>query len=270
MRTLGLALGIGCSLLFLGCSGKTSADKERGESEETETAEHAEKKAERKGKKKPRTPTSAAPGTSTTPAAGSTPVAPGAPTGALTPAAPTAPPAPPGAESFFAGPIPPGVTLKAIKASAIEDRALVFQPVEGWTGGKLPGNDYMAMSKDQSAVFRVVTSTAVVQKLGCADLATFVAMAPTKGKNVVEVTPGKLTAVGANKFAALEGTCAAESDKGPLEIHYVDIARVTGADDVWHYASILIFPKDAPTSLRDEALAWARSLELGGRNGYKL
>ena len=58
--------------------------------------------------------------------------------------------------------------------------------------------------------------------------------------------PPKRTAVGANKFAALEGTCAAESDKGPLEIHYVDISRVTGADDVWHYASLLIFPKDAP------------------------
>jgi hypothetical protein len=45
---------------------------------------------------------------------------------------------------------------------------------------------------------------------------------------------------------------------------------VTGADDRWHYAALVIFPKDAASDLRDEAMAWARSLELNGRNGYKL
>lgn len=182
-------------------------------------------------------------------------------------AKPTADPAL--AESFFAGPIPDGVKVKPIKARAMEGGALLFQPVEGWNGGGLPGNDYMSMSKDQSVVFRVDTSSAVVSEIACKNLQSVIAMAPVKGKNIEQVNPGKLTKVGANGFVAKEGSCTAENDKGKLEIHYLDIIKGSG-DDAWHYAVVISFPKDAPKEARDEALAWARSLEFNGKNGYKL
>jgi hypothetical protein len=183
-------------------------------------------------------------------------------------ATPTADPAASG-ESFFTGPIPSSVKVKPIKAWAIEAGVLLFQPVEGWNGGKLPGQDYMAMSKDQSMVFRVDTSNAVVSEIGCKNLEAAIAMAPVKGKNVKELTPGKLAKVGANGFVAREGSCTAENDKGALVVHYLDILKGTG-DDAWHYAVLVSLPKDAPQAAKEEALAWARSVEFNGKNGYKL
>lgn len=150
----------------------------------------------------------------------------------------------------------------------MDDNVLIFQPVEGWTGGKLPGNDYMAQSKDQSAVFRLDTSSAVVTSLGCKEISTPLSMAPAKIKNVTEVAAPKLTKVGKNGFAAKEGECAGEGPKGPVEIHFIDVARETQGD-VWHYAIMVSFPKDS-ADLKAEAQAWARSLEFTGRSGYKM
>ena len=244
-----------CSILA-GCPAKEATKEKDDESEEDEP----KKKKKKKDKEKKDEPTAKATSTATATAT--------ATAIATASAVPTADPTA-SDESFFAGPIPSGVKVKAIKANAIENGALVFQPVEGWNGGGLPGRDYMAMSKDQSAVFRVDTSSAVVREIACKNLERVIAMAPVKGKNIEQVSPGKLVKVGANGFVAKEGTCSAENDKGKLEVHYIDILKGSG-DDEWHYAVVVSFPKDAPKETKDEAQAWARSLEFNGKNGYKL
>ena len=186
--------------------------------------------------------------------------------GATTPPV-LAPPAP--VESFFAGDVPASVKMKAIKTFAIEPGILFLQGVEGWNGGQLPGYDYMGMSKDQSAVVRIVTSTAVVSELNCGALSSAAAMAPLKAKNVKESVPPVMRQVGKNKFVAREGTCTADGQKGPIEIHFIDILR-KNRDDLWHYAAMTAFPTDASPELKNEAMAWARSLDYQGGNGYKM
>ena len=180
-----------------------------------------------------------------------------------------APAPPPVAESFFAGDVPASVKMKPTKTFAIEPGILFLQGVEGWSGGQLPGYDYMGMSKDQSAVVRVVTSTAVVSEMNCKDLASAAAMAPLKAKNVQQSAPPELRQVGKNKFVAREGVCTADGQNGPVEIHFIDINR-KNRDDFWHYAAMAAFPKDAPQELKNEAMAWARSLQYEGGNGYKM
>jgi hypothetical protein len=173
------------------------------------------------------------------------------------------------AESFFAGAMPGSVKLRGTKEWAIEPNVLLFEPVEGYRGGRLPGHNYMAMSPDQSVVFRVMTSSAVVKELACKDLAATIAMAPARGKNVRELEPSKLLAVGKNGFAAREGACEADGPKGPLEVRYIDILRLDH-EGGWHYAALVSLPKDAAGATRDEAMAWARSVTFNGRNGYTL
>lgn len=173
------------------------------------------------------------------------------------------------AESFFAGDVPAGVKMKAIKTFAIEPGILFLQGVEGWSGGQLPGYDYMGMSKDQSAVVRIVTSTAVVTELTCNSLSSAAAMAPLKAKNVKESAPTVMRQVGKNKFVAREGTCTADGQKGPVEIHFIDILR-KNREEFWHYAAMAAFPADASPELKNEAMAWARSLDYQGGNGYKM
>lgn len=193
--------------------------------------------------------------------------------GAATPPSPqgAAGPAPGAgsAESFFAGDVPAGVKMKATKTFAIEPGILFLQGVEGWSGGQLPGYDYMGMSKDQSAVVRIVTSTAVVSELTCGSLSSAAGMAPLKAKNVKESAPAVMRQVGKNKFVAREGTCTAEGPKGPVEIHFIDILR-KNREDLWHYAAMAAFPPDASPELKNEAMAWARSLDYQGGNGYKM
>jgi hypothetical protein len=184
-------------------------------------------------------------------------------------AAPAAPAQAPAAESFFAGDVPASVKMKPIKTFAIEPGILFLQGVEGWSGGQLPGYDYMGMSKDQSAVVRVVTSTAVLAEMNCKDLASAAAMAPLKAKNVKESSPAVLRQVGKNKFVAREGVCTADGQRGPVEIHFIDIMR-KNRDDFWHYAAMTAFPQDASPELKNEAMAWARSLDYQGGNGYKV
>lgn len=190
---------------------------------------------------------------------------------AATPPSPSAAaPAPAAsAESFFAGDVPAGVKMKATKTFAIEAGILFLQGVEGWNGGQLPGYDYMGMSKDQSAVVRIVTSTAVVSELSCGSLSSAAAMAPLKAKNVKESVPPVMRQVGKNKFVAREGTCTADGQKGPIEIHFIDILR-KNREDLWHYAAMAAFPTDASPELKNEAMAWARSLDYQGGNGYKM
>ena len=172
-------------------------------------------------------------------------------------------------ESFFAGPVPAGVTMKATKTFAMGPGILMIQGVEGWSGGQLPGYDYMAMSKDSTAVVRVTTSTGVVGEMNCKELATAAAMAPLRAKNLRETTPAALRKVGKNQFVAREGVCAADGPKGPVQIHFINILR-KDREGLWHYAVLAAFPQDAPQSLKDETKAWARSLEYNGQNGYSL
>jgi hypothetical protein len=184
-------------------------------------------------------------------------------------AAPGAIGAAPAGESFFGGDVPGDVKVKPIKSFAIEPGVLLFQPVASWSGGQLPGYDYMSMSKDQTAVFRVATSSAVTDAMGCGSIATAAAMAPARIKGLTATSPARMVAAGKNKFAAKEGTCTGTGPKGPVEVHFIDIARATN-EGVWHYAVLVSFPPDAPADVKNEARAWARSLELNGKNGYQL
>jgi hypothetical protein len=172
-------------------------------------------------------------------------------------------------DSFFAGGPPPGVTLKATKGFAIGPGVLTFAAPEGWSGGKLPGYDYMGMNKEGTAAVRVMASMGVVDTMKCKDIAVAAAMAPTRAKNLVDVGETTLRKVGKNEFVAREGQCSADGPKGPLVIHFIDIAR-KDKDGIWHYAALAALPKDAPPAMRSEALAWARSLEFNGESAYKL
>ena len=200
-----------------------------------------------------------------------------APAGGAAAAAPGAPPTPgasgvaPGGarESFFAGAIPAEVAMRATKSFAIGPGVLLFQPPTGWSGGQLPGYDYMSASKEQSAVFRVATSTGVTAEMGCAQLATAAGMAPARIKNLKQATEAKVTSVGRNGFPAKEGSCTGDGPKGPVEVHYLDIARVD-RDGTWHYAVLVSFPADASADIKNEARAFARTLEFTGKSGYSL
>lgn len=199
--------------------------------------------------------------------------------GSAPPPAPTAPasasatasaaPAAPSQESFFSGDLPASVKLKSIKTWAIESGVLFFQPVEEWSGGKLPGNEYMAQSKDQSAVFRVSTHNGVTSGISCKDIGSVAALAPAKVTKLEEVTAPHVVAVGRNKFAAKEGECKGDGPKGATEVHFIDILR-EDPQGGWHYEVVVSFPKDASQAVKDEAKAFARSLEFNGKNGYKL
>lgn len=173
------------------------------------------------------------------------------------------------AESFFAGEVPAAVKLKPTKSFAMAPGILLISGIEGWTGGKLPGYDYMATNKDSTAVARVTTSAGVTSEMNCKEISTAAAMAPLRAKNLKEVTPAVLRKVGKNNFVAREGVCSADGPKGPLEIHFINILR-KDKDGFWHYAVLVGFPKDASPELRNEAMAWARSLEYNGENGFKM
>lgn len=172
-------------------------------------------------------------------------------------------------ESFFAGDVPAGVTLKPTKSFAIAPGVLLISGIEGWSGGKLPGYDYMATNKDSTVVGRVTTSAGVTGEMGCKEISTAAAMAPLRAKNLQEVTPATLRKVGKNGFVAREGVCSADGPKGPVQIHFINILR-KDKDGFWHYAVLVGFPKDASPVLRNEAMAWARSLEYNGENGFKM
>lgn len=193
-----------------------------------------------------------------------------APTAAAsTGAAPTASATAAAAESFFAGEVPASVKMKPLKSFAIAPGVLLISGVEGWSGGKLPGYDYMAMSKDSQAVGRVSAATGVTGQLGCKEISTAAGMAPLRAKNLKESVPAVLRKVGKNGFVAREGQCTADGPKGPLQIHYINILR-KDKDGYWHYSVVVGFPADASQDLRNEAMAWARSLEYNGESGYTL
>lgn len=208
-------------------------------------------------------PTTGAPAKSGAPAGG---VAGGFGKAGGAPAGGTAAPA---GDSFFAGPVPAGVTLKATKAFAIGPGILTFQGVEGWSGGKLPGWEYMAMTKDSQAMFRVATSTGVTAQMGCPEISSAAGMLPLKAKNLKESSTPVMRKVGKNGFVAREGTCSGDGPKGPVEIHFIDLAR-KDKDGVWHYAVIAGFPTNATPELRNEVMAWARSLEYSGESAYTM
>lgn len=175
----------------------------------------------------------------------------------------------PAADSFFAGDVPATVKMKATKTFAMDPGMLMIQGVEGWAGGQLPGYEYMSMSKDTTAMARVATSPGVAGSMGCKELETPAKMAPLRAKNLKEVVPAVLRKVGKNKFVAKEGMCTADGQKGPVDIHYLNILR-SDHGNMWHYAVLVAFPKDAPQDLKNEAMAWARSLEYNGGNGYTM
>lgn len=172
-------------------------------------------------------------------------------------------------ESFFAGEVPASVKMKATKTFAIGPGILLLQGVEGWSGGQLPGYDYMAMTKDSQATFRVATSTGVTAQMGCAEIASAAGMLPLKAKNLKETTAPVMRRVGKNSFVAREGACSGDGPKGPVEIHFIDIAR-KDKDGVWHYAVLTGFPTTATPELRNEAMAWARSIQYSGESAYTM
>jgi hypothetical protein len=243
---------------------------ERAATKESEDDHDAEEAPKKKKKKRGSEEADSSPSSSATARA---PTAPTLPPTSATPSVSVEPAvtaqAPAFGTSFFAGPIPSGVTLMTTRGSALENGALTFALPEGYRGGALPGRDYLATNSDSTVVLRVMTSTAVVSELDCRGLASVLGMAPTKGKAVAQVAPGKLVRVGSGQFVAKEGECSAQSDKGELEIHYLDILRGAG-DDAWHYGALVTFPKSAAPSAKDQAMAWARSLQLTGVSGYKL
>lgn len=172
-------------------------------------------------------------------------------------------------DSFFAGDPPASVPMKATKTFAISSGVLMIQGVEGWSGGQLPGHDYMGMNKDGSVSARIATSTAMVNELNCKELSMPAAMAPLRAKNLKDSGPVTMRRVGKNKFVAREGACTAEGPKGPVEIRFLDILRKDN-EGLWHYAAIVGYPKDASPEMKNEAMAWARSLEYNGQNGYTM
>jgi len=264
MRASWLLLALAVSQ-SVACEAKTK-ETDRSSKSDDEDDEDAPKKKKKKGKgdgKADSGGSASAHVTATTPAT-ATVVAPKAATATAT-ATVAAPPN----ESFFSGDIPASVKLKPIKTWAIESGVLFFQPVEEWNGGKLPGNEYMSMSKDQSGVFRVSTHNGVIAQIFCKDIASVAALAPAKIKNLEEVSPPRMVAVGRNKFAAREGQCKGEGPKGATELFFIDILRETGGE-FWHYEVLASYPKDASQQVKDETKAFARSLEFNGRNGYKL
>jgi hypothetical protein len=172
-------------------------------------------------------------------------------------------------DSFFAGEVPAAVKMKPTKSFAIGPGILLIQGVEGWTGGKLPGYDYMATNKDSTAVFRVTTSTGVTGQMGCKEIGTAAAMAPARAKNLKETSAPVMRRVGKNNFVAREGTCSADGPNGPVEIRFVNILR-KDKDGLWHYAVLVSYPQGASQDVRNEAMAMARSLEYNGENGYTM
>lgn len=184
-------------------------------------------------------------------------------------AKPAGPAAAPASTSFFAGEAPPGVKMKPTKSFAMDPGILMIQGVEGWTGGQLPGYEHMAMSKDTTAVARVTTSSGVTGEMNCKDIAVAAAMAPLRAKNLKESAPAVLRQVGKNKFVAREGACTADGPKGPVEIHFLNILR-KDKGSFWHYAVLVGYPPTAPQELKNEAMAWARSLEYNGQNGFTM
>jgi hypothetical protein len=264
MRASWLLLALAVSQ-SLACEAKTKETDHGSKSDDDDDDDGAKKKKKRgKGEGKGNSSGSAsahAPATTTATATVAAPATATA-TATATAAAPTN-------ASFFSGDIPAGVKLKPIKTWAIESGVLFFQPVEEWSGGKLPGNEYMSMSKDQSAVFRVSTHNGVIAQIACKDIASVAALAPAKIKNLEEVSPPRMVAVGRNKFAAREGQCKGEGPKGATELYFIDILREDPSGG-WHYEVVVSFPKDAAQTVKDEAKAFARSLEFNGRNGYKL
>lgn len=174
-----------------------------------------------------------------------------------------------GGDSFFAGDAPASVKLKATKTFAMDPGILMIQGVEGWAGGQLPGYEYMSMNKEGTLMARVATSTGVTGEMGCKELGMPAAMAPLRAKNLKDNGPVVLRRVGKNKFVAREGACTADGPKGPVEIRFINILRKQN-EGLWHYAAFVGYPKDASPDMKNEAMAWARSLEYNGVNGFTM
>ncbi len=175
----------------------------------------------------------------------------------------------PGGDSFFVGDVPASVKMKATKTFAMGPGMLLITGIEGWAGGQLPGYDYMSMNKEGTLVARVATSPGVTGEMNCKELVTPAAMAPLRAKNLKEIAPPVLRRVGKNKFVAREGACSADGPKGAVEIRFIDILR-KDPEGMWHYAALVGYPKDASPEMKNEAMAWARSLEYNGVNGFTM
>lgn len=175
----------------------------------------------------------------------------------------------PGGASFFGGEVPATVKMKPTKTFAIAPGILLIQGVEGWQGGQLPGYDYMAMNTEGTVVARVTTSSAVTGEMNCKEISTAAAMAPLRAKNLKDAGPATLRRVGKNNFVAREGACTADGPKGPVEIRFINILR-KDREGSWHYAVLVGFPTDASPDLKNQAMAWSRSLEFNGENGFSM
>ncbi len=171
--------------------------------------------------------------------------------------------------SFFSGDVDTTIKLKPLTADALsgpQGGSRVFlKPVDGWQGGSLPGGKYMAAKGD--VVFRVHEQTAAVD---CKSLASPASMAPSKVKDLKELTAPTLIKAGKNGFVANVGACEGTGPKGPTEVHFADIEMKETDGTLWHAVLLVTFPKDVSPELKSEAAAWGRGAEYKGPNARTL
>jgi len=162
------------------------------------------------------------------------------------------------------------VKLKPLRGSAIKrlfgsgDRVF-FSPVEGWPGGSLPGNEYMA-SKG-GATFRV-TATRANQPVNCAELRPVAAMAPERIKKLEPVGEPQVQTIGKG-YPALVGVCAGEGPKGRAELHFAGIEMKESDGTIWNAVLTVAVPDGVSPELKEEAAAWGRTSEFTGPNNRK-
>jgi hypothetical protein len=207
---------------------------------------------------------SSAPPTSGTASVASSAAMPPAPS-----ASAAAPPAAP-SFSFFSGAVASTVKLKPIRGSAIaalhgSGERVFFSPVEGWPGGSLPGNKYMASK--EGVTFRV-TATRVDQPVNCAELRPVAAMAPAKIKELKPVGEPQVQTIGKG-YLALVGACEGQGPKGRAELHYAGIEMKDPDGAIWNAVLTVAVPDGASPELREEAAAWGRTSEFKGPNNRK-
>jgi hypothetical protein len=181
----------------------------------------------------------------------------------------SAAPAPAVAEafSFFAGDVPASVKLKPIRTSAIANlgpERLFFTPVQGWPGGSLPGNKYMA-SKD-GVTFRVTDAGG--DPVSCASLGSVAAMAPNKVKQLKALGEPRVQSIGKG-YLALVGACEGQGPNGRAEFHFAAIEMKESDGNVWNAVLSVNFPEGTSEELKQQAAAWGRSSEFKGPNNRK-
>jgi hypothetical protein len=141
----------------------------------------------------------------------------------------------------------------------------LLNPIEGWRGGSLPGDEYM--SSKGEATFRLFSMD---KPADCKSLSTAAAMAPAKIKNLKVLSEPALMKIGKNGFVANVGSCEGDGPSGPAEVHFAEVRVEDRPDMVWPAVLLVSYPKDASAELRNEAAAWVQVAEFKGKNGRSM